>query len=203
MLNPNDVTKKSNTQADETKNVIKDFPTDDKTIKEELKEYSDARQADSIIEESHRRATHLMSDSSLAKMDDLVNYISATYGLNSEFTKDMDKREVSRARTLTKGTRSKILNFALQHFLDTFEQQEGLIPETEHKRFKVNGKNHNAYRFTKDGVTYLIEQDQRGRELFFMSTETDSIDDINNRFDEIEDTSIKTGRPSKRDNRYV
>lgn len=203
MLNPNDVTKKSNTQADEKKNVIKDFPTDDKTIKEELKEYSDARQADSIVGESHTRATHLLSDSSLAKMDDLVNYISATYGLNSEFTKNMDKREVSRARTLTKGTRSKILNFALQHFLDSFEQQEGLIPHTESKRFKVNGKNHNAYRFTKDGITYLIEQDSRGRELFFMSTETDSIDDINNRFDEIEDTSIKTGRPTKRDNRYV
>lgn len=178
-------------------------PMDDKTLKEELKEYSDARQADSIVGESHTRATHLLSDASLEKMDDLVNYISATYGLNSEFTKDMDKREVSRARTLTKGTRSKILNFALQHFLDTFEQQEGLIPETEHKRFKVNGKNHNAYRFTKDGVTYLIEQDQRGRELFFMSTETDSIDDINNRFDEIEDTSVKTGRKPKRDNRYV
>ena len=203
MLNPNEVTKKSNTQENESTNIIKNFPSDTKTVREELKKFSDERQSNSIIGDNHTRMTYLISDSTLAKLDDLVSYIEASNGLHSELTKGLDEREVNRNRTLTKGTRSKALNFALQHFLDTWEQEEGLIPETEHKRFKVNGKNHNAYRFTKDGVTYLIEQDQRGRELFFMSTETDSIDDINNRFDEIEDTSIKTGRPSKRDNRYV
>lgn len=172
--------------------------TDKQTIKEELKKFSDERQGNSIIGEDHTRATHLLSNTSLSKLNDLVNFIEASYGLGSKLTKGMDEREVKKARTLTKGTRSKALNFALQHFLDTWEQEEGLIPQTEHKRFKVSNKNHNAYRFTKDGVTYGITQNHQGKELSFMSTANgNTIEEINEWFDAIEDQSKREGRPRK------
>lgn len=173
--------------------------TDKKTVKEELKKFSDERQGNSIIGESHTRATHLLSDSSLKKLNQLVNFISASYGLNSELTKGMDEKEVKKARTLTKGTRSKALNFALQHFLDTWEQEEGLIPNTEHKKYKVGNVYHNAYRFTQDGVTYGILQDNRGKEINFMSTDSgNTVEEINEWFDSIEDQSKREGRPSKK-----
>lgn len=177
--------------------------TDKKTVKEELKEFSDKRSGNSIIGESHTRATHLLSDSSLDKLNQLVNFISASYGLNSELTKGMDEKEVKKARTLTKGTRSKALNFALQHFLDTWEQEEGLIPHTEHKRYDVGTDKtkiyHNAYRFTQDGVTYGILQDNRGKEINFMSTDSgNTVEEINEWFDSIEDQSKREGRPRKK-----
>lgn len=173
--------------------------TDKQTIKEELKKFSDERQGNSIIGEDHTRATHLLSNSSLEKLNQLVNFISASYGLGSELTKGMDEVEVKKARTLTKGTRSKALNFALQHFLDTWEQEEGLIPNTEHKKYKVGNVYHNAYRFTKDGVTYGITQDNRGKELSFMSTANgNTVEEINEWFDSIEDQSKREGRPSKK-----
>lgn len=172
---------------------------DTKTIKEELKKFSDERQGNSIIGEDHTRATHLLSNSSLEKLNHLVNFIEASYGLNSELTKGMDEKEVKKARTLTKGTRSKALNFALQHFLDTWEQEEGLIPNTEHKKYKVGNVYHNAYRFTQDGVTYGILQDNRGKEVNFMSTDSgNTVEEINEWFDSIEDQSKREGRPRKK-----
>ena len=173
--------------------------TDTKTVKEELKKFSDERQSNSIIGDNHTRMTYLISDSTLSKLDDLVAYIEASNGLHSELTKGLDEREVNRNRTLTKGTRSKALNFALQHFLDTWEQQEGLIPQTEHKKYKVDKVYHNAYRFTKDGVTYGITQSNRGVELYFMSTADGyTKQQIDEWFDSIEDESKREGRPRKK-----
>lgn len=191
-----------NNQEQETY-IDNEQETDKKTIKEELKDFADSRMNSSIISDTHTRSTYLISDTTLEKLNNLVAFTEVSNGLNSELTKGMSREEINKGRVLSKGVKSKLVNYSIQKFLDDYESQEGLIPETFHKKYKVGNVYHNAYRFTKDGVTYLIEQDQRGRELFFMSTETDSIDDINNRFDEIEDTSVKTGRKPKRDNRYV
>ena len=200
MLNANEVKKKSSTEEQQTTpQPPQTLISEKESVKEELKKFSDKRSGNSIIGEDHSRATHLLSNSSLEKLNHLVNFIEASYGLNSELTKGMDEKEVKKARTLTKGTRSKALNFALQHFLDTWEQEEGLIPNTEHKKYKISNVYHNAYRFTQDGVTYGILQNNRGKEISFMSTDSgNTVEEINEWFDSIEDQSKREGRPSKK-----
>lgn len=177
--------------------------TDKQTIKEELKDYADKRQNSSIIGDTHTRSTYLISDDTLDKLEDLVAHIEATNGLNSELTKGMSKEEINKGRVLSKGVKSKIVNFAIQSFLNNYEAQEGLIPDTEHKRYNVgtvkNKIYHNAYRFTNDGVTYGITQDNRGKEISFMSTDSgNTAEEINEWFDSIEDQSKKEGRPRKK-----
>ena len=204
MLNPNDVTKKSNTQSEETKNVIKDFPTDKKTIKEELKDFADSRMNSSIISDTHTRSTYLISDSTLEKLNNLVAFTEVSNGLDSELTKGMSREEINKGRVLSKGVKSKLVNYSIQKFLDDYESQEGLIPETLHKKYKVGNVYHNAYLFTQSGITYGVVQDNRGREIEFMSTQNGyTSEQINDWFDEIQDESVKTGRPTARNSRYV
>lgn len=196
MLNANDVKKKSNTEEQQT--APQTVSNEKETIKEELKDYADKRQNSSIIGDTHTRSTYLISDDTLEKLEDLVAHIEATNGLNSELTKGMSKEEINKGRVLSKGVKSKIVNYAIQSFLNNYEAQEGLIPNTEHKRFKVSNKNHNAYKFTQDGVTYGITQDHRGKELSFMSTANgNTIEEINEWFDTVPDETRKQGRPSK------
>jgi len=197
MLNANDVKKKSNTEEPQT--IPQTVSNEKETIKEELKDYADKRQNSSIIGDTHTRSTYLISDDTLEKLEDLVAHIEATNGLNSELTKGMSKEEINKGRVLSKGVKSKIVNYAIQSFLNNYEAQEGLIPNTKHKRFKVSNKNHNAYKFTQDGVTYGITQDHRGKELSFMSTANgNTIEEINEWFDSIEDQSKREGRPRKK-----
>ena len=173
--------------------------TDKQTIKEELKDYADKRQNSSIIGDTHTRSTYLISDDTLDKLEDLVAHIEATNGLNSELTKGMSKEEINKGRVLSKGVKSKLVNFSIQRFLDEYEQQDGLIPHTEHKKYKVGNVYHNAYRFTNDGVTYGITQDNRGKEISFMSTDSgNTVEEINEWFDSIEDQSKREGRPRKK-----
>lgn len=196
MLNANDVKKKSNTEEQQT--TPQTVSNERESIKEELKDYADKRQNSSIIGDTHTRSTYLISDDTLEKLEDLVAHIEATNGLNSELTKGMSKEEINKGRVLSKGVKSKIVNYAIQSFLNNYEAQEGLIPNTEHKRFKVSNKNHNAYKFTQDGVTYGITQDHRGKELSFMSTANgNTIEEINEWFDTVPDETRKQGRPSK------
>lgn len=178
--------------------------TDTKTVKDKLKDYADKRQNSSIISDTHTRSTYLISDETIQTLDYLVAYIEATNGLGSELTKGMSPEEVNKGRVLSKGVKSKIVNYAIQSFLDEYESQEGLIPDVQHKRhgFDVGKskakKYHNYYMFTENGETYGIEQDNRGRELRFLSTTNgDSVESIEQWFNEVEDNSVKTGAPRK------
>ena len=172
--------------------------TDIKTVKDKLKDYADKRQNSSIISDTHTRSTYLINDQTIQTLDYLVAYIEATNGLGSELTKGMSDEEINRGRVLSKGVKSKVVNYAIQQFLDQYESQEGLIPHTEHKKSKVGKIYHNYYMFTENGETYGIEQDNRGRELRFLSTANgDSEESIKQWFDEIEDNSVKTGAPRK------
>ena len=173
--------------------------SDNKTIKEELKDFADARMNSSIISDTHTRSTYLISDSTLEKLNDLVAHIEATNGLDSELTKHMSKEQINKGRVLSKGVKSKLVNFSIQRFLDEYEQQDGLIPHTEHKKYKVGNVYHNAYRYTQDGVTYGILQNNRGKEISFMSTDSgNTVEEINEWFDSIEDQSKREGRPRKK-----
>lgn len=173
--------------------------TDTKTVKDKLKDYADKRQNSSIISDTHTRSTYLISDETIQTLDYLVAYIEATNGLGSELTKGMSPEEVNKGRVLSKGVKSKIVNYAIQSFLDEYESQEGLIPDVQHKKSKVGKVYHNYYMFTENGETYGIEQDNRGRELRFLSTERDSSkESIEQWFESIEDQSVKTGRPKNK-----
>ena len=172
---------------------------DTKTVKDKLKDYADKRQNSSIISDTHTRSTYLISDETIQTLDYLVAYIEATNGLGSELTKGMSPEEVNKGRVLSKGVKSKIVNYAIQSFLDEYESQEGLIPDVQHKKSKVGKVYHNYYMFTENGETYGIEQDNRGRELRFLSTERDSSkESIEQWFESIEDQSVKTGRPKNK-----
>lgn len=173
--------------------------TDTKTVKDKLKDYADKRQNSSIISDTHTRSTYLISDETIQTLDYLVAYIEATNGLGSELTKGMSPEEVNKGRVLSKGVKSKIVNYAIQSFLDEYESQEGLIPDAQHKKSKVGKVYHNYYMFTENGETYGIEQDNRGHELRFLSTERDSSkESIEQWFESIEDQSVKTGRPKNK-----
>lgn len=172
---------------------------DTKTVKDKLKDYADKRQNSSIISDTHTRSTYLISDETIQTLDYLVAYIEATNGLGSELTKGMSPEEVNKGRVLSKGVKSKIVNYAIQSFLDEYESQEGLIPEVQHKKSKVGKIYHNYYMFTENGETYGIEQDNRGRELRFLSTaKGDNVESIEQWFESIEDQSVKTGRPKNK-----
>ena len=110
----------------------------------------------------------------------------------------MSKEQINKGRVLSKGVKSKLVNYSIQRFLDEYEQQDGLIPHTEHKKYKVGNVYHNAYRYTQDGVTYGILQNNRGKEVKFMSTDSgNTVEEINEWFDSIEDQSKREGRPRK------
>ena len=173
--------------------------TDTKTVKDKLKDYADKRQNSSIISDTHTRSTYLISDETIQTLDYLVAYIEATNGLGSELTKGMSPEEVNKGRVLSKGVKSKIVNYAIQSFLDEYESQEGLIPDVQHKKSKVGKVYHNYYMFTENGETYGIEQDNRGKELRYLSTTNgDSVESIEQWFDEIEDQSKREGRPKNK-----
>lgn len=173
--------------------------TDTKTVKDKLKDYADKRQNSSIISDTHTRSTYLISDETIQTLDYLVAYIEATNGLGSELTKGMSPEEVNKGRVLSKGVKSKIVNYAIQSFLDEYESQEGLIPNVQHKKSKVGKVYHNYYMFTENGETYGIEQNNRGQELRYLSTTNgDSVESIEQWFDEIEDQSKREGRPKNK-----
>lgn len=183
---------------EEVNETFETFDNDTKTLKENLKDYSVQRMSDSIIGENHTRQTYLINDETIEKLEHLVSYVQASNGIDSENNKGLNKSEINRSRALTKGFKSKAVNYAIQQFLDQWEEQEGLIPNVQHKKSKAGKVYHNYYMFTENGETYGIEQDNRGRELRFLSTtKGDSVESIEQWFNEVEDNSVKTGAPRK------
>lgn len=189
---------------EEVNETFETFDNDTKTLKENLKDYSVQRMSDSIIGESHTRQTYLVNDETIEKLENLVSYVQASNGIDSENNKGLNKSEINRSRALTKGFKSKAVNYAIQQFLDQWEEQEGLIPNVQHKKhgFKIGEseklKYHNYYMFTENGETYGIEQDNRGKELRYLSTTNgDSVESIEQWFDDIEDNSKRDGAPRK------
>ncbi|WP_204205892.1 hypothetical protein [Mammaliicoccus sciuri] len=183
---------------EEVNETFETFDNDTKTLKENLKDYSVQRMSDSIISENHTRQTYLINDETIEKLEHLVSYVQASNGINSENNKGLNKTEINRSRALTKGFKSKAVNYAIQQFLDQWEEQEGLVPAVEHKKSKVGNVYHNYYMFTENGETYGIEQDNRGKELRYLSTANDdSVESIEQWFNEIEDQTVKTGAPRK------
>ncbi|WP_204236158.1 hypothetical protein [Mammaliicoccus sciuri] len=180
---------------EEVKETI-ELQNDTHTVKEELKDYSVERMGNSIIGENHLRQTYLVNEETIEKLKHLVSYVQATNGIDSKNNIALNKNEINRSRALTKGFKSKFVNFALSTTLNLWEEQEGAIPDVQHKKSKVGNVYHNYYMFTEDGQTYGIEQDNRGKELRYLSTTNgDSVESIEQWFDNIEDQTKPEGRP--------
>lgn len=168
------------------------------TVKEELKEYANERQNSSIIGDTHSRSTFLISDETSEALNDLTFYLEVTNSIGSSFTEGKSKEVINEGRVMSKGVKSKIVNHSVSKFLEDYKNQLGVIPKVQHKRFKVNKVNHNVYLFTENGKTYYIETDNRGRTVQELSTANYSKDELQQKFDAINDESVKTGRPSKK-----
>ena len=192
MLNKEGLNKKPNTQEEAPTNIIKDFPkgnqevnsAEHRGIREQLEHYSDVRMLSGRISETHSRQTYFIDDEVNNKLENLIEYFEATNGLQSKFKEHQTLKQTREARLLAKGINSKIVNYAIETILDQWEQQEGLIVDMERLRYKVqDGTHHRTFKFTENGTTYLMTQNNRGVELEYMDSETYPMEDIQQRFD--------------------
>lgn len=171
---------------------IKDFPNDNQVtdsserrgIREKLEYYSDVRMVSGRISETHSRQTYFVDDDIAKQLDNLVEYFEATNGLESKFNDNQTLKQTRENRLLAKGIKSKLVNMAIEQVLDQWSQEEGLIVDVDRIRYKNPSDNtyHRTFKFTENGVTYLMTQSNRGHELEYMDTTTHSLDEIEQRF---------------------
>ena len=185
MLNKEGLNKQGN------KDIIKDFPTDTPapsssehlSIKDRIEEYSNVRMTSGRINETHKRETYLVDTDVSAKLSDLVDYFEATNGLDSRYKEGKTLKQVRDDRLLAKGIKSKLINFAIEQVLTSWEQSEGIIPNVERVRHKASdGTYHRTFKFTENGTTYLLTQNNRGHEIEFITSDDTSEDEINELF---------------------
>lgn len=204
-LDPNSIIQNNNTH--EQNDNDRDLP-----IKEQLVEFSNKRQNKGVISNFHTRQTYLIANKTIEKLENLVMYLEATNGLGSELSEGTED-EILANQLLAKGTKSKLINMAIDKVLTQYEQENfelGGIPDVQHKRYSyLKGKTKmylNYYMFTdENGETYGIEQDNRSKELKFLSTEPGESKDgvergvtkeyIQEWFDSIENNAKPEGRP--------
>ena len=194
-LDPNNVKQKNN----ETKEEIV-TNSDNLSIKDRIEEYSDERLTSGRINETHKRATFLIDSDTLDKLQNLVDLIEATNSLESKYQDNLTTKQVRTNRLLAKGFKSKLINFALNSVMEDWESSQGLIPEVEKIRYKKRDGTYNrVFKFEENGTLYLLEQNNRGVEQRFMSTDSgDTKEEIDNLFNSFEDQSKREGRPRKK-----
>lgn len=194
-LDPNNVKQKNN----ETKEEIV-TNSDNLSIKDRIEEYSDERLTSGRINETHKRATFLIDSDTLDKLQNLVDLIEATNSLESKYQDNLTTKQVRTNRLLAKGFKSKLINYALNSVMEEWESSQGLIPEVEKIRYKKSDGTYNrVFKFEENGTLYLLEQNNRGVEQRFMSTDSgDTKEEIDNLFNSFEDQSKREGRPRKK-----
>lgn len=159
---------------------------DDFNLKDELTEYSTKRMTTGLISDTATRATFIVDDEVLERLDNFTNYIEASNSSNSSYNPNNKSEEVlRRERAMAKGIKSKLLSLAIKKALDEWEQIEH-IPETKKVRYPVQvqkerGKGtkkewHRAYMFTHEGITYGIAMDGRSNQLEYLTTDTEVVD---------------------------
>lgn len=209
-LNPNEVLEDTSPTEDKPKDEQREL-----SAKEGLLKYADERATSSIINNTHSRSTFLINDKLIAKLNDVIAYLEVTNGVGSQLIPEGTKeKDIEKGQLLAKGAKSKIVNHSLNKFIKQLENERNAkFPNVLHKKQNVgtvkNKKYHNYYMFTENGETYGIEQDNRGKELRYLSTEPGESEKgvergvtkeyIQKWFDEIEDQTVKTGAPRKND----
>lgn len=200
MLNPNDVKPKvSNQDTQHKQKAVTN--SDNLSIKDKIEEYSDERMTSGRINESHKRATFLVDEETLDKLQNLIDLMEATNAIDSYYQDNLTKKQIRSNRLLAKGFKSKFINFSLSTMLDEIENSEGTIPNVDKARYKTSDGTYNrAFRFKQDNVLYGMEQNNRGKEIKFMSTANGNTEqEINEWFESKlqSDEPIKNGAPRK------
>lgn len=188
-LDPNNVKKKTTETKEEQpkKEVVTN--SDKISVKDKIEEYSDTRMTSGRINETHKRSTFLVDDDTLEKLQNLVDYMEASNGLDSKYHDNLTVKQIRDNRLLSKGFKSKVVNYALDTIMEKWESDEGLIPKVDKVRYKTpEGKYNRAFRFEENGDLYYLEQDNRGNEVKFLSTGKGfSESEINELFNEKEE----------------
>ncbi|MEJ7151706.1 hypothetical protein WL544_12145 [Staphylococcus epidermidis] len=188
-LDPNNVKKKTTETKEEQpkKEVVTN--SDKISVKDKIEEYSDTRMTSGRINETHKRSTFLVDDDTLEKLQNLVDYMEASNGLDSKYHDNLTVKQIRDNRLLSKGFKSKVVNYALDTIMEQWESDEGLIPKVDKVRYKTSeGKYNRAFRFEENGDLYYLEQDNRGNEVKFLSTGKGfSESEINELFNEKEE----------------
>lgn len=198
MLNPDDVKPKANNNNTQTKQKPV-TNSDSISIKEKIEEYSDERMTSGRISESHKRATFLVDEETLDKLQNLIDLMEATNAIDSSYQNDLTDKQIRSNRLLAKGFKSKFINYCLDTILDEWENTEDTIPDVDKARYKTSDDTFNrAFRFKQDNILYGLEQNHRGKEVRFMSTANGNTEqEINDWFESINDEPIKNGAPRK------
>lgn len=184
-LNPNNVKQKKTETKQEEQPKQKAVSNSDKlSVKDRIEEYSDERMTSGRINETHKRSTFLVDQDTLDKLQNLVDLMEGTNGLDSKYQDNLTTKQARDARLLAKGFKSKIINYALDTVLEEWESTEGLIPNVEKVRYKTTDGTYNrAFKFEENGVLYYLEQSNRGIEVKYLATDSGNTEDeINEKF---------------------
>ena len=184
-LNPNNVKpKKTETKQEEQPKQEVVSNSDKLSVKDKIEEYSDERMTSGRINETHKRSTFLVDQDTLDKLQNLVDLMEGTNGLDSKYQDNLTTKQARDARLLAKGFKSKIINYALDTVLEEWESTEGLIPNVEKVRYKTTEGTYNrAFKFEENGVLYYLEQNNRGIEVKYLATDSGiTADEINELF---------------------
>ena len=184
-LNPNNVKpKKTETKQEEQPKQEVVSNSDKLSVKDKIEEYSDERMTSGRINETHKRSTFLVDQDTLDKLQNLVDLMEGTNGLDSKYQDNLTTKQARDARLLAKGFKSKIINYALDTVLEEWESTEGLIPNVEKVRYKTTEGTYNrAFKFEENGVLYYLEQNNRGHEVEYLATDSGNTkDEINELF---------------------
>ncbi|QQS86566.1 hypothetical protein I6J04_13270 (plasmid) [Staphylococcus carnosus] len=185
-LNPENVKqKKTETKQEQPKQEIVSN-SDKLSVKDKIEEYSDERMTSGRINETHKRSTFLVDQDTLDKLQNLVDLMEGTNGLDSKYQDNLTTKQARDNRLLAKGFKSKIINYALDTVLEEWESTEGLIPNVEKVRYKTTEGTYNrAFKFEENGVLYYLEQNNRGHEVKYLATDSGiTEDEINELFNE-------------------
>lgn len=186
-LDPNSV-KQKNKEPEQEQQPKKEVVTnsDKLSVKDRIEEYSDERMTSGRINETHKRSTMLLDNDTLNKLQNLVDLMESTNGLDSKYQNNLTTKQARDNRLLAKGFKSKIVNYALDTVLEEWESTEGLIPNVEKVRYKTTDGTYNrAFKFEENGVLYYLEQNNRGVEVKYLATDSGiTADEINELFTE-------------------
>lgn len=189
-LNPENVKQKKTEKKQEEQPKQEVVTNSDKlSVKDKVEEYSDERMTSGRINETHKRSTFLVDQDTLDKLQNLVDLMEGTNGLDSKYQDNLTTKQARDNRLLAKGFKSKIINYALDTVLEEWESTEGLIPNVEKLRYKTTDGTYNrVFKFEENGVLYYLEQNNRGREIKYLATDSSiTVDEINELFTEKQD----------------
>lgn len=180
---------------------------DENNIKQQILKY-EMNRALFNIKDTHKRQTFLIDNKNIERLESLQASLEIMNAKNSSFANDkLSESDRYRERKLASGLKTKAVNLALDNFFHDWEVQNGLIPEIEVIRFKVDnngnmltdpnikGKIHRVYFFSDFQKYYVVRHDDRGNQLDVK--EYDNEDEAREYFESFDIGKVRDGRPRK------